>query len=210
MIRTDALISSPMFLIGLLQTLSGAGIHVVGTRTASDQELSWLADVALIDLEAVPRAHVLSYIGDVATRTTVVVLAGEEATDPDSTYLGCGAAAVIRKHDSGDRIVSVVRTVGAGGRVVRDHHEPAPPPQPAGDQVLSNREAQVLSQISRGLTHGQVARRLGISPHTVDTYVKRIRAKLGAGNKAELTRAALLSRQARWPVDAPPAGATGV
>jgi len=28
----------------------------------------------------------------------------------------------------------------------------------------------------------------------VDTYVKRIRAKLGVGNKAELTRAALLGR----------------
>ena len=60
-------------------------------------------------------------------------------------------------------------------------------------QRLSEREEQVLRQISRGLTHGQIATRLGISPHTVDTYVKRIRAKLGVGNKAELTRAALLS-----------------
>jgi DNA-binding CsgD family transcriptional regulator len=59
---------------------------------------------------------------------------------------------------------------------------------------LSEREGQVLRQISRGLTHGQIATRLGISPHTVDTYVKRIRAKLGAGNKAELTRAALLGQ----------------
>ena len=50
----------------------------------------------------------------------------------------------------------------------------------------------MLRQISRGLTHGQIATRLGISPHTVDTYVKRIRAKLGVGNKAELTRVALV------------------
>ena len=39
-----------------------------------------------------------------------------------------------------------------------------------------------------------MAARLGISPHTVDTYVKRIRVKLGVGNKAELTRAALLGQ----------------
>ena len=52
----------------------------------------------------------------------------------------------------------------------------------------------MLRQISRGLTHGQIATRLGISPHTVDTYVKRIRAKLGVGNKAELTRVALAGR----------------
>lgn len=31
----------------------------------------------------------------------------------------------------------------------------------------------------------------------MDTYVKRIRAKLGVGNKAELTRAALLGRMVR-------------
>ncbi|MFC7585743.1 response regulator transcription factor [Nonomuraea antimicrobica] len=54
----------------------------------------------------------------------------------------------------------------------------------------------MLRRISQGLTHGQIATRLGISRHTVDTYVKRIRAKLGAGNKAELTRAALLGRVA--------------
>jgi len=60
--------------------------------------------------------------------------------------------------------------------------------------LLSGRELQVLRQISRGLTHGQIATRLGISPHTVDTYVKRIRAKLGVGNKAELTRIALDGR----------------
>src|SRR3712207_8718729 len=39
-----------------------------------------------------------------------------------------------------------------------------------------------------------ISTRLGISRHTVDSYVKRIRAKLGVGNKAELTRVALLGR----------------
>lgn len=61
---------------------------------------------------------------------------------------------------------------------------------------LSTREHQVLQQIALGLTHHQIGRRLGISQHTVDTYVKRIRAKLGLGNKAELTRAALALGQA--------------
>ena len=43
------------------------------------------------------------------------------------------------------------------------------------------------------------SRRLGISAHTVDTYVKRIRSKLAVGNKAELTRAAVLGRYLQWP-----------
>ncbi|HEX5118010.1 MAG TPA: helix-turn-helix transcriptional regulator [Pseudonocardiaceae bacterium] len=49
----------------------------------------------------------------------------------------------------------------------------------------------MLRHIAAGLTHGQVANRIGISHHTVDTYVKRIRVKLGVGNKAQLVRAAL-------------------
>jgi DNA-binding NarL/FixJ family response regulator len=76
------------------------------------------------------------------------------------------------------------------------------PPQRTspGDLVgrtLSARESQVLTHIAHGLTHSQIASRLRISPHTVDTYVKRIRAKLGIGNKAELTRFALLRDTAR-------------
>jgi DNA-binding CsgD family transcriptional regulator len=64
---------------------------------------------------------------------------------------------------------------------------------------LSPREEQVLAQIAHGLTHSQIARKLGISRHTVDTYVKRIRAKIDAGNKAELTRAAILGQFAARP-----------
>jgi DNA-binding CsgD family transcriptional regulator len=62
----------------------------------------------------------------------------------------------------------------------------------AEDLPLSPREREVLHQVARGLTHGQIASMMGISRHTVDTYVKRIRSKLDLANKAELTRAAVL------------------
>jgi DNA-binding NarL/FixJ family response regulator len=113
-----------------------------------------------------------------------------------ATYLRAGASGVISKQESGERIVTAVRAVTDGGPVGPDHSSTTPlveRTEMTGHQ-LSEREEQVLRQISRGLTHGQIATRLGISPHTVDTYVKRIRAKLGVGNKAELTRAALLGR----------------
>lgn len=44
--------------------------------------------------------------------------------------------------------------------------------------VLSQRERQVLRFIADGFTQDQTARRLGISPHTVDTYIKRVRGEL--------------------------------
>jgi DNA-binding NarL/FixJ family response regulator len=105
---------------------------------------------------------------------------------------------VIHRGESAESLVEALRMVMTGAQVVPEG-EAAPSSARRSEALwrsLSEREEQVLSQISRGLTHGQIATRLGISPHTVDTYVKRIRAKLGAGNKAELTRAALLGRTA--------------
>ncbi|MGW3631337.1 response regulator transcription factor [Streptomyces sp. NPDC005122] len=62
-----------------------------------------------------------------------------------------------------------------------------------GVATLSPREREVLRHLVEGCTHDQAARRIGISQHTVDTYVKRIRSKLGAHNKAQLVRAALIT-----------------
>ncbi|WP_432827560.1 response regulator transcription factor [Dactylosporangium sp. CA-092794] len=56
---------------------------------------------------------------------------------------------------------------------------------------LSPREVETLRWIAMGLTHAQIARRMGLTEATVNTYTKRIRAKLNAGNKAELTRIAI-------------------
>ncbi len=194
-IRTDVLASSPVYLAGLVQILNGAGITVVATRTSLDEAPSWVADTMLIDADAVQCPSGLAHITELANHTPVLVLNSEPANF--ETYLSAGATSVLGKHESGPCIVQAVRAVAAGAGVVPCHCSAAPAaprPKTLSDN-LSDREGQVLRQISRGLTHGQIATRLGISPHTVDTYVKRIRTKLGVGNKAELTRVALLSQE---------------
>jgi DNA-binding NarL/FixJ family response regulator len=197
-IRTDVLISSPLFLIGLSQTLAAAGIKVVAVRTSPSEKPSWLADAALIDAALLDRTD-FTPITDAAKYMPVLVLISETGAD-DAVYLRAGAGGVVSKAESGESIVRAVHSVISGQRVCDTDAESASETeagyapgriQPVGCQ-LSEREEQVLRQIAHGFTHGQIATRLGISPHTVDTYVKRIRAKLGVGNKAELTRAALL------------------
>jgi DNA-binding NarL/FixJ family response regulator len=122
----------------------------------------------------------------------VLVLTSPGSADDDA-YLQAGAMGVVSKGKSGDEIVAAMRMVTSGTRVCATEDELARSAQAtAADPALSEREGQVLRQIAHGLTHAQIATRLGISLHTVDTYVKRIRAKLGVGNKAELTRAALI------------------
>ncbi|SNQ46539.1 DNA-binding response regulator, NarL/FixJ family, contains REC and HTH domains [Frankia canadensis] len=69
----------------------------------------------------------------------------------------------------------------------------------AGQPRLSEREEQVLSLIAQGFTHSQIATRLGLAVTTVNTYVKRTRAKLMLGNKAELVRVAMERRVVSYP-----------
>jgi len=210
-IRTDILVSSPLYLVGLVQTLTGAGIKVVSTRTSPDEEPSWLADALLIDEDALSLPEDLSHITEAVRGTAVLILTNDDGPCA-GVYLRAGASGVISKRESGARIVQAVRAITSGAKFC-DSERAASPKIERGDAPgcrLSKREEQVLRQISRGLTHSQIATRLGISPHTVDTYVKRIRAKLGAGNKAELTRAALLGQLAGEPTPHPEAVTTSV
>ncbi|GAA1510182.1 response regulator transcription factor [Sphaerisporangium rubeum] len=204
MIRIDILVNSPIFLVGLTQVLSDAGIKVIASRTSPEEAPSWLADATLIDVDVFTSPDHLGHIAEIAKCAAVLVLTDDADTER-ATYFNAGASGVISKSATGEEVVDAIRAVtsAAPPRLPGDHgHRFANPMEGDGDDNgasasnLSQREAQVLRQISRGLTHGQIATRLGISPHTVDTYVKRIRAKLGVGNKAELTRAALLGRLA--------------
>ncbi|HET8658087.1 MAG TPA: helix-turn-helix transcriptional regulator [Micromonosporaceae bacterium] len=57
---------------------------------------------------------------------------------------------------------------------------------------LSAREKEVVVHLSRGLTYFQIGRQLGITAWTVDTYLRRVRAKTGATTGADLVRLGLL------------------
>ncbi|MCX4404420.1 response regulator transcription factor [Streptomyces sp. NPDC059837] len=64
-------------------------------------------------------------------------------------------------------------------------HAEAPVP------VLAPREQETLRHIAAGRTYLQTARHMGLSKHTVDAYLRRIRAKLNINSTAELTRLAI-------------------
>lgn len=197
MIRVDILDSCPIFIYGLTQILRGAGIRVLEGRTKPAQQFDWHADVSLIDPETLAAGQEADYVGEVAKFNSVLVIAYDTASPAIWAMRRAGAAGMISKREPAEEIIDAIRTVATGatwnGPVSADStltwDDEIEKRQSA---TLSKREEQVLRQISCGLTHGQVAYRLGISQHTVDTYVKRIRSKLGLGNKAELTRAALV------------------
>jgi len=51
--------------------------------------------------------------------------------------------------------------------------------------ILTPREIQVLAALRDGLSNKAVARRLGISPHTVKFHIESLFKKLGAASRAE-------------------------
>jgi DNA-binding NarL/FixJ family response regulator len=53
---------------------------------------------------------------------------------------------------------------------------------PAG---LTTRESEVLEQLREGLTNAEIAKRLFLSPRTVDHHVSSILTKMGVSNRAD-------------------------
>lgn len=100
-------------------------------------------------------------------------------------------AATIRRVLSGERVMSPALeedAMGALGRMARRAREGVDV-----EASLTPRERQVLALLSGGLTIGQIATRLAISPRTVETHVAKLYRKLGVGGRVQaISRAATL------------------
>lgn len=58
-------------------------------------------------------------------------------------------------------------------------------------EQLTSREHEVLALVADGLRNREIARRLGISEHTVKFHLAAIFGKLGASSRTEVVRKAL-------------------
>ncbi len=74
----------------------------------------------------------------------------------------------------------------AGRAVGRDDSEPTEPPG-----GLTKREAEVLRLVAMGLSDGEVAARLVVSPRTVHSHLRSIYRKLELGSRGAATRYAV-------------------
>jgi DNA-binding CsgD family transcriptional regulator len=114
-------------------------------------------------------------------RNVLVSRRGRPFTDRERDLVQLAArhvAVAVRRIDTGAAIglQSMPRAgwVPLGGEVA-----PARTPD-----LLSPREQEVLRLVADGLTDGQVARQLGLSPRTVSKHLERVYARLGVPNRA--------------------------
>jgi two-component system, LuxR family, response regulator FixJ len=89
-----------------------------------------------------------------------------------------------------------VAAVEAALRRQADRASPAGRDEESARRVasLTEREKEVMALLVEGLHNVEVARRLGISPRTVEVHKARVMAKLEARNLAELIRVAQAAR----------------
>lgn len=106
--------------------------------------------------------------------------------------LRAGATGYILKNKSSQELLDAIQQVHEGGapmsmriarKVVAFFNQL---PGPASNaEHLSEREAQVLSALAKGMLYKEIASQLKISENTVRTYIKRIYEKLHVSSRTE-------------------------
>ncbi|MGQ0649236.1 MAG: response regulator [Gemmatimonadaceae bacterium] len=154
-------------------------------------------DVAIIDV-GMPGPDIVTEIESirsVSPGTRVVVLSAQPAERYAVRVLRAGASAYIMKQEAWTEVVAAIRKAHAGGRYVTPTLAEAMAEtlgSAAMNKVeLSGREMQVLQKMAAGLSPGDIADEMSVSPKTVHTYRARLLQKLGLRTNAELIRYAL-------------------
>jgi RNA polymerase sigma factor (sigma-70 family) len=124
-----------------------------------------------------------------APEAKVVILTTFEQDDYIFGALSAGASGFLLKRTSPEKLITAIHTVAAGDsllspsvtRRVIDRMAQQPATEVSLDQRLDQltpREREVLEQVARGLSNGEIAAALVIEESTVKTHVKRILMKL--------------------------------
>lgn len=137
------------------------------------------ADVLVLDLRAGEKLPAEAATFDGA----LLVLSDDAAFAADPALAGVLPAA------SGERQVAAAVAALAEGLMVRAPGLREAPgfaaTEPAGRPLLTPREVEVLAAVGQGMSNKAIARRLGISAHTVKYHLEAVFTKLDVNSRAE-------------------------
>ncbi|MBI3976852.1 MAG: response regulator transcription factor, partial [Chloroflexi bacterium] len=195
----------PVARSGLRGLLDEQGEVAVVGQAGSVAEAGQLAierapDVALAIWDAGNTDEIVALAEAVgAAGAALVLLADAPSADQLSAVVRAGVRGFLLPDATAEDVAVALHAVAQGllvldpplGRVLTAPAAPLPPGEAAGEELLTEREREVLHHLALGLPNKTIAARLRISEHTVKFHVGSILAKLGAASRTEaVTRAA--------------------
>lgn len=177
-------------------------VTVVGEAATGEEALDLASqlkpDVVLLDaglpgLDSVETTRRL--LAD--TGVPVMLLANSEADEHTFAALRAGASGVVLKDTEPSELVRAVAVLARGDallspsftrRLIADFASRPEPSQPNDERVavLTAREREVVGLVAMGLSNGEIAEELVLSPATARTHVSRAMVKLGARDRSQL------------------------
>lgn len=157
-------------------------------------------DLALVDL-ALPDGSGLDVVRALRRRDPQALVVVATVMGDDSSIIAAisaGAHGYLLKDTPADLFVNQLTQLRSGypalspsvARLMMQHFATTAFVPDGDAELLTPREAEVLSLVARGLRNAEVAEKLGLTLHTVAGYIKSIYAKLGISNRAEAARRA--------------------
>lgn len=159
---------------------------------AADKAHTLKPDIIIMDLmmPIMDGVAAIRKIQQDTPETKVLLLTTFGTSDGIAQALAAGATGAILKSASNEELIAAVHTVASGklfiAKDVQQLLKSEPPVQP-----LTERQLEILSFVTRGLTNQDIAKALGIRVDSVGQNLSTIFAKLGAANRAEATSIAL-------------------
>ena len=153
-----------------------------------------LMDIRMPGLNGIEATRAIRALAD---PPEVLILTTFDTDENAFDALEGGAAGFLIKDTPPTQLLDAIRAAASGGtvispattrrlvdrliaaRMVRDH------PVPAGLELLTEREREVLELVARGRSNREISAQLGIAELTTKTHVSRVLAKLGLGSRVQ-------------------------
>lgn len=171
--------------------------------TALDKIISLKPDIAIVDI-SIPGLNgieLTKLIKKNVPKTEVLILSMHADTYFVINAIKSGAKGYILKEDSFKLLIEAIKKVSKGRfllspafnsiDVKKIFHNDTFEEDNNLDQLLTEREIQILQMIAEGFTNSQIAEKLFISTRTVDTHRKNIMKKLNIHNVSGLVKYAI-------------------
>jgi two-component system invasion response regulator UvrY len=190
--------------MGIKKTINDeVDFKIVGEASNAAEAISVIreteADVAIIDI-SMPGKSGLDILKDLKSqkiKIKVLILSMHPEDRFAIRALKSGAAGYLTKESAPDELVKAIRTILTGRKYVSSELAEKLADLLSGDsdklphEQLSDREYDVFMMIAGGMKAQEIAEKLSISVHTVNTYRARILEKMSLGSNVELTHYAM-------------------